>query len=191
MLPIFFVEDGAKCPPGFAKRRLRREVVMPHVAFYIIILLASFVALFALLRRNREMFMSSACAILFALVADYLVAGYQIFTHASLHETIHDGKRPFTVCEVAGSSRESFDSGKPTITFHGVGWCGACKAMQPVWEQLKVELKDHAHMVYVDEEKAQTPGIKGYPTIFKRQGDVTTEYRGGAVASDLRAFILG
>jgi thioredoxin 1 len=77
------------------------------------------------------------------------------------------------------------------IRLHYTNWCGFCKKMKPVWEQVKNELGGKVNMVEIDEEVAKTPGIQGYPTIIKnRAGKAAEKYSGEIDAQKLKQFIL-
>lgn len=53
------------------------------------------------------------------------------------------------------------------ITLHYTNWCGACKAMKPTWEGVKINLAQSGiNFNEVDEDVAKTPYITSFPTII-------------------------
>jgi thioredoxin 1 len=68
-------------------------------------------------------------------------------------------------------------SKKPTVVDFWAEWCGPCKALAPVLEEIAKEMGEKAQIVKVnvDEagELAQQYGIRGIPTlIFFKDGQV-------------------
>lgn len=80
------------------------------------------------------------------------------------------------------------------VGLHYTNWCGYCKRMKPIWEQVKKDLSSPAYsgvkMIENDEQANPTPGIDGYPTILKMQHGKTVKYEGRADYDQLRTFIL-
>jgi len=77
------------------------------------------------------------------------------------------------------------------ISFHYANWCGACKQMKPVWNQVKRNMPGVSFRE-VDEDKAKTPYIKYYPTIFAvKNGGKRLEYRGGPDPDALYRWVYG
>ena len=71
------------------------------------------------------------------------------------------------------------NSDKPVIVDFWAEWCGPCKVLGPVLEELSAEVKDKATIVKlnVDEsrELATKYGIRGIPTmIFFNKGEVVS-----------------
>lgn len=75
----------------------------------------------------------------------------------------------------------------PVVTLHYTNWCGACRMMKPVWNELKQT--PGYKFVEIDEDKTPTKWIKGYPTIYLYRDGNLHEYPGGADLAKLREFI--
>ena len=77
----------------------------------------------------------------------------------------------------ANFEQEVTNSDKPVLVDFWAEWCGPCKVLGPVLEELSAEVKDKATIVKlnVDEsrELATKYGIRGIPTmIFFNKGEV-------------------
>lgn len=71
------------------------------------------------------------------------------------------------------------NSDKPVVVDFWAEWCGPCKVLGPVLEELSGEVSDKASIVKlnVDEsrELAQRYGIRGIPTlVFFKNGEVVS-----------------
>ncbi|MDB9786623.1 thioredoxin [Bacteriovoracaceae bacterium] len=85
---------------------------------------------------------------------------------------------------------EVLKSGKPVIVDFWAEWCGPCKALSPVLEEISTELGDKAAIVKVnvDEqpELAQKYEIRGIPTlIFFKDGKVQRTLVGNQPKSEI------
>jgi thioredoxin 1 len=50
---------------------------------------------------------------------------------------------------------QALDSGKPTLADFGAEWCGPCRMMKPILEQLEKDYAGKLNVVLVDADKEQ------------------------------------
>lgn len=74
-------------------------------------------------------------------------------------------------------------------------WCGHCKRLQPVWEELATELKGKVHVGKVDVTENRALGsrfdIKGFPTIKFFHGGAIYPYKGARSKDAFVAYVNG
>ena len=96
-------------------------------------------------------------------------------------------------------SDESFDndvlqSDKPVLVDYWAEWCGPCKMIAPILDEVSGEYDDKLTIAKLDVDQNQGTsmkyGIRGVPTlmIFKG-GDVVATHVGALTKSQLTAFI--
>lgn len=91
-----------------------------------------------------------------------------------------------------------FESGKPTFVEFFAPWCGHCKNLAPVWEELAQNLesqKDKIQIAKVDADSERALGkrfgVQGFPTLkyFDGKSKDPEDYKSGRDLDSLTAFI--
>lgn len=86
--------------------------------------------------------------------------------------------------------QEIINSEKPVLVDFFAEWCGPCKMMAPILEQVKTEMGEKATIIKVDVDKnpeaASVFQIQGVPTlmVFKK-GDIVWRKSGVVPANNL------
>lgn len=83
------------------------------------------------------------------------------------------------------------EAGKPTVVDFWAPWCGPCKALTPILEEVASEMGDEALVckVNVDENQdiAQRHGVRAIPTLlFFKNGQMVDQVVGLSSKEDLK-----
>lgn len=91
---------------------------------------------------------------------------------------------------------EIINSSQLTLVDFYATWCGPCKRMHPVLDQLKENLQDEIRIIKLDVDKNQalaaTYGIQSVPTLMIfRNGEMLWRQSGAMSVADLTNVIRG
>lgn len=92
------------------------------------------------------------------------------------------------------SFKDIIASEKPTLVDFYATWCGPCKAMAPILDQLKKEMGDQVRVLKIDVDRnpkvADQFQIRGVPTfILFKNGNIVWKQSGGMGLQTLKGKI--
>jgi protein disulfide-isomerase A6 len=99
-----------------------------------------------------------------------------------------------TILDQKNHDKLTQDASKDVLVMYYAPWCGHCKSLKPIWNQLSDHvLKSNVVIAKIDmtKNKLDSPEVKGFPTIFfyPQAGDAVA-YDGGRSLKDLKEYLI-
>jgi len=129
--------------------------------------------------------------------ADYLAGSLK--KHLNSEEVPDDwDAKPVKVLVGKNFESVAFDETKDVLVEFYAPWCGHCKQLAPIYDELGEKYKDHASIVIAKMDSTANEvadvTVRGFPTIKffpKESGRKVVDYSGGRTLEDFVAFLEG
>jgi len=129
--------------------------------------------------------------------ADYLAGNLQ--KHLNSEEIPEDwDAKPVKVLVGKNFEAVAFDEKKDVLVEFYAPWCGHCKQLAPIYDELGEKYKDHESIVIAKMDSTANEvadvTVRGFPTIKffpKESGRKIVDYSGGRTLEDFVAFLEG